>query len=65
MTIEQVKAEVKKRFDRDLTDEQARVFLEAHPAGELSEEELNDVAGGGIGPSVPVPRFPPIRRNDG
>ena len=65
MTIEQVKAEVKKRFDRDLTDEQARVFLEAHPAGELSEEELNQVTGGGIGPSVPVPRFPPIRRNDG
>ena len=46
MNIEQVKAEAKKRFDRDLTDEQARAFLEAHPAGELSEAELNQVTGG-------------------
>lgn len=46
MNIEQVKEEAKKRFDRDLTDEQARAFLEAHPAGELSEEELSQVTGG-------------------
>ena len=65
MNIEQVKEEAKKRFDKELTDEQAQALLEAHPAGELSEEDLNQVTGGGIGPSVPVPRFPPIRRNDG
>ena len=46
MTIEQVKEEAKKRFDKELTDEQAQAFLEAHPAGELSEEELNQVTGG-------------------
>ena len=46
MNIEQVKAEAKKQFDKDLTDEQAQALLEAHPAGELSEEELNQVSGG-------------------
>ena len=46
MTIEQVKAEAKKRFDKDLTDEQAQAWLEAHPPGELQDEELADVAGG-------------------
>ena len=54
MTIEQVKAEAKKRFDRDLTDEQARAFLEADPAGELSEEELNQVTGGYMSPAAPT-----------
>ena len=49
MTIEQVKAEAKKRFDKDLTDEQAQAWLDAHPAGELQDEELADVAGGGCG----------------
>ena len=51
MTIEQVKEEAKKRFDKDLTDEQAQALLEAHPAGELQDEELADVAGGGCGNS--------------
>lgn len=46
MTIEQVKEEAKKRFDKELTDEQAQAWLEAHPAGELQDEELADVAGG-------------------
>ena len=45
MNIEQVKAEAKKRFDKDLTDEQAQAFLEAHPSGELQDEELADVSG--------------------
>ena len=49
MTIEQVKEEAKKRFDKDLTDEQAQAWLGAHPAGELQDEELADVAGGGCG----------------
>lgn len=35
MTIEQVKAEAKKRFDRELTDEQAQEWLNAHTTGEL------------------------------
>lgn len=47
MNIEQIKEEAKKRFDKDLTDEQAQKWLEAHPAGELQDEELADVAGGG------------------
>ena len=49
MTIEQVKEEAKKRFDKDLTDEQAQAWLEAHPPGELQDEELENVAGGGCG----------------
>lgn len=46
MTIEQVKAEAKEHFDQDLTDEQAGALPEAHPAEELSEEELSQVSGG-------------------
>lgn len=56
MNIEQIKEEAKKRFDKDLTDEQARAFLEAHPAGGLSEEELNQVSGG----VFQDPLIPPI-----
>ena len=51
MTIEQVKEEAKKRFDKELTDEQARAWLDAHPAGGLQDNELADVAGGGCGKS--------------
>lgn len=46
MTIEQVKEEAKKRLDHEITDEQAQAWLNAHPAGELSDEELENVAGG-------------------
>ena len=56
MTFEQAKEEAKKRFDRALTDEEARAFLEAHPAGELSEEDLNQVTGG-------IYRTPTARRS--
>ena len=45
MTIEQVKEEAKKRFDKDLTDEQAKALLEKY-GGELTDEQLDDVAGG-------------------
>lgn len=48
-TIEQIKEEAKKRFQKDLTDEQAQAWLEAHPAGELQDEELENVAGCGCG----------------
>ena len=54
MTIEQIKEEAKKRLDREITDEQAQAWLDAHPAGELSDEELENVAGGGCGgPTYP------------
>ena len=56
MTIEQVKAEAKKRFDKDLTDEQAQAWLAAHPAGELSDEQLDKVAGGSFDPDPSHPR---------
>lgn len=49
MTIEQVKEEAKRRFDREITDQEAQAWLETHPAGELSDEELDNVAGGGCG----------------
>lgn len=52
MTIEQVKEEAKKRFDRELTDEQAQEWLNAHTTGELQDNELDDVAGGGCGGST-------------
>lgn len=45
MTVEQVKEEAKKRFDRDLTDEEAQALLEKY-GGELTDEQLEGVAGG-------------------
>lgn len=45
MTIEQVKAEAKKRFGQDLTDEQAQALLEKY-GGELTDEQPDGVAGG-------------------
>lgn len=47
MTIEQVKAEVKKRFGRDITDQEAKAWLESSSARELQEDELQNAAGGG------------------
>ena len=46
MTIEQVKAEVKKRFGRDITDQEAKAWLESSSARELQEDELQNAAGG-------------------
>ena len=46
LSLEQVKAEAKKRFNKDITDEQAKAWLDAHGSKELSEEELDSVAGG-------------------
>ena len=46
MTIEQVKAEAKKKFGKDLTDEQAQALLEK--GSELTDEVLEAVAGGVI-----------------
>lgn len=44
MNIEQVKAEAKKQFDKELTDEQAQALLEK--GGELTDEVLEAVTGG-------------------
>ena len=46
MTVEQIKEEAKKRFNKDITDEQAKAWLDAHGSEDLSEEELDSVAGG-------------------
>lgn len=46
MTIEQIKAEAKKRFGQDLTDEQAEAILENHSSEELSAQVLEEVTGG-------------------
>ena len=47
MNIKQVKEEAKKRFGKDITDEQAQAWLDAHPTGKIQDEELENVAGGG------------------
>lgn len=46
MTIEQIKAEAKKRFGQDITDEQAEAILENHSSEELSAQVLEEVTGG-------------------
>jgi bacteriocin-like protein len=46
MTVEQVKTEAKKRFGVTMTDEAASAWLEKHPGGELSDDELANVTGG-------------------
>ena len=63
MNINQVKEEAKKRFDKDLTDEQAQAWLEAHPAGELSEEDLNQVTGGVFKDALLPPIIKDVRKS--
>lgn len=46
MTIEQIKAEAKKRFGQDLTDEQAEAILKSDDSDELSAKALEEVTGG-------------------
>ena len=46
MTIEQIKEEAKKRFNKDITDEQAQAILENYCSGELSAQILEKVTGG-------------------
>lgn len=46
MTIEQVKEEAKKKFGKDLTDEQAQAILKGSGLGELSAQVLEEVTGG-------------------
>ena len=46
LSLEQVKAEAKKRFKKDITDEQANAWLDTHGSKELSDKDLDNVAGG-------------------
>lgn len=46
MTIEQIKEEAKKRFNKDITDEQAQAILENYCSEELSAQTLEKVTGG-------------------
>lgn len=46
MAVEQIKEEAKKRFDQDLTDEQAEAILKSDGAEELSGQALEEVTGG-------------------
>ena len=46
LSLEQVKAEAKKRFNKDITDEQAQAILENHCSEELSAQALEEVTGG-------------------
>ena len=46
LTIEQIKEEAKKRFNKDITDEQAQAILENHCSEELSAQALEEVTGG-------------------
>ena len=48
MTIEQVKEQVKKLHNKDITDQQAQAILDEH-GGELSDEELGVISGGVAG----------------
>ncbi|MFQ8639913.1 MAG: hypothetical protein ACLR94_17170 [Acutalibacteraceae bacterium] len=46
LSLEQVKTEAKKRFNKDITDEQAQAILENHCSEELSAQALEEVTGG-------------------
>ena len=46
MTIKEVIEQAKKLYDMDITEEQAQKWLDAHPDGQLTDEELDNVSGG-------------------
>ena len=47
MTTKEVIEQAKKLYDMDITEEQARKWLDAHPDVEqLTDEELDNVSGG-------------------
>lgn len=46
MTIKEVIEQAKKRYNMDITEEQAQKWLDAHPDGQLTDEELDNVSGG-------------------
>ncbi len=62
MTVSEVKKLVKEKYGKDITDEQALEIInksgEASLDGELSDEQLEDVAGGKLFGSRPI-KFKP------
>lgn len=46
MTIKEVIEQAKKLYNKDITEEQAQKWLDAHPDGQLADEELDNVSGG-------------------
>lgn len=55
---QKIQGEAKKRFDREITDQEAQAWLDAHPTGELSDEELKNATGGSLRQAVQfVPHF--------
>ena len=46
MTIKEVIEQAKKLYNKDITEEQAQKWLDAHPDGQLTDEELDNVSGG-------------------
>lgn len=49
MTLEQVKAEYKKRFNKEITDSEAQKWLESQNIDELADDALENVSGGVLG----------------
>ena len=47
MTTKEVIEQAKKLYNKDITEEQAKKWLDAHPdVGQLTDEELDNVSGG-------------------
>ena len=46
MTTKEVIEQAKKLYNKDITEEQAQKWLDAHPNVELTDEELDNVSGG-------------------
>ena len=46
MTTKEVIEQAKKLYNKDITEEQAQKWLETHPDGQLTDEELDNVSGG-------------------
>ena len=46
MTTKEVIEQAKKLYNKDITEEQAQKWLDAHPDGQLTDEELDNVSGG-------------------
>ena len=46
MTTKEVIEQAKKLYNKDITEEQAQKWLDSHPDGQLTDEELDNVSGG-------------------
>lgn len=69
MTIKEVIEQAKKLYNKDITEEQAQKWLDAHPNGQLTDEELDNVSGGlvllGLGEEDEREKERKIKRNSG